>query len=172
MPVVPRTTGEQKIELRYGPRWSLSGPALMLALFSLVSGLLLLFGLNSTGIFGVLFGPVFGFIGLSFLSIWVFKAYGVEKLGLGPGALRHSFHLGGLSWGSRDLDLAGAPMQVRLRTRGALGFSLEIVCGTRMLIAGSGSTTASRLTPTSLMDIGNRICLQYSDSSGESSSTP
>lgn len=151
---------EQVIECGQGMRWSLSTPVLLLALFSLVSGSLLLAGVSVTGVVGFLFGPIFAGMGLCLLGLWVFKAFGGEKLVLTEKELRHSFRLGRFSWGARTLS-ADEPVSARLRTRGGLGFSLEVLCGGRMLIIGSGGTTASRTPPATLVQLGHHIAGRY-----------
>ena len=157
---------EEVIEFSQGAHWSLSMPVLLLALFSLVSGSLLLAGVAVTGVVGFLFGPILACLGLLLLGLWAFKALGTEKLVLAGEELRHSFRLSKFSWGARSLS-ADEPVSARLRTRGGLGFSLEVVAGGRMLIVGSGSTAASRTPPAALVQLGHHIACRYAEQ-GES----
>ena len=159
---------EEVIEFGAGVRWSLSTPVLLLALFSLVSGSLLLAGVAVTGVVGFLFGPILACTGLCLLGLWAFKALGGEKLVLAGEELRHSFRLGRFSWGGRSLS-AGGPVATRLRTRGGLGFSLEVLAGGQMLIIGSGSTAASRMPPASLVQLGHHIASRYAGKAGTES---
>jgi len=156
---------EEVIEFSQGIRWSLSTPVLLLSLFSLVSGSLLLAGVSVTGVVGFLFGPIFACMGLFLLGLWAFKALGGEKLVLTKEEIRHSFRLGKFSWGARTVS-AGEPVSTRLRTRGGLGFSLEVLSGGRMLIVGSGGTLASRTPPATLVLLGNHIACRYAGKNG------
>ena len=156
---------EETIEFGAGVRWSLSAPVLLLALFSLVSGSILLAGVAVTGVVGFLFGPILGCTGLCLLGLWAFKALGGEKLVLAGEELRHSFRLGSISWGARSLPTR-EPVATRLRTRGGLGFSLEVLAGGQMLIIGSGSTAASRTPPATLVQLGHHIASRCAGKAG------
>jgi len=151
--------GKSKIEdplaLRTGPRWALSSTLLLLALFCLVSGVLLLAGLRETGVLGFLFGPVAVTLGVLLLALWLYKALGAQHVLVSPGSLEHTYHMGPLSWGRRTLSFdKGSPSPtVRLRSRGSQGFSLEVISGGEVAVIGSGATTSSRLTPRRLLEL-------------------
>lgn len=170
---VAAAQGRVTLEFSTGIRWGLSLPISVLALFCLVSGGILLAGLEVTGIVGVLFGPVAVALGLCLGVLWAFKGLGFERLVLEPGRLLHSFHLASFSWGRKELPLDDAGLVARIATKGAQGFRLELLSGGKMVVLGSGSTTGSKLSPRGLVQLGSYIwSVTAKDADPAASATP
>jgi len=149
----------RSVEMHYGTgtRWALSVPIAITALFCLASSALLLGGVKTTGVLGFLFGPVAGLLGICFALLWTFKGWGRERLVVHKDRIEHSFHLGSKSWGQQKFGFSKEGIAARFRSRGALGFSLELMSGGKIAVVGTGSTRASNLPPGSLIDLGNYV---------------
>lgn len=154
--VEPGRNGE-RFKLRAGTGWASSVPALLLGLFSLLSGGVLLAGVKTTGVAGFLFGPVFCALGLGLLALWAVRAWGGDILILDGPRLEHYTFFGTWTWGKRTVDLTAADFQARLRTRGYQGFLLELVCGGTILMVGAGACRGAQIGPDELLALGNYL---------------
>lgn len=156
-----REGGKVSWILSAGMNWAFSPQVMLLALFSLLSGGLLLVGVEATGVAGFLFGPVFCALGLCLVFLWLVRSFGGDVLILDGKRLEHYTFLGPYSWGRKSVDWTGADFQARVKTRGSQGFALELVCGNRIVVLGAGSTTGSRVGPADLVELGNYLQHRY-----------
>ena len=121
---------------------------------SLGVGALMMANVKAAPVFGFLFGPAIGAIGLALLALVVGKALATEVIRLGPAVWRHEVHLGGRRLFERDLvpsDPDDAPGRVRLVTRGAQGFCLHLIRGGSIMVALNGVSRSTRFTPDGLL---------------------
>lgn len=139
--------------LRRGPTHALWGPTLLLALFSLTTGGLLLASVKSTGVVGFLFGPFLAAVGACCLALWVVRSFGIEKLTLFDDGIEQQVALGSRRIMRRTLTPEAPGAYARVRTQGALGFRLEFVAGSQVLVAGTGSSRRGALKPRRLVEI-------------------
>jgi len=143
--------------LRTGARFALAGPMLLTALLALASGVLAFASVATSGVVGFLFGPVLGALGLCLIALFAFNAFGSEELRIRSGIMERCCRLGGLRWGRKELRIKDGQIDVRLRTRGALGFCLEFISGPEMVIVGAGSTRRCLLPPAVLLKLGEYV---------------
>jgi hypothetical protein len=152
--------GMTRLRLHPGMRYALSSPTVTLGLFSLVTGVLLLLGVEATGVLGFLFGPFLGALGLACIVWWSLNALGGQHLLVAAGTVGHGFRLGAWRLGQGELPWKGGEARTRLRTRAALGFSLELVAGNRIVAVGSGATRKAALEPHQLVAVGDWLHTQ------------
>jgi hypothetical protein len=154
--VTPRT-GDAEVTLRPGTRYALSVVTLVLALFSLVTGVLLLLAVESTGVAGFLFGPFLGALGVCCLLLWLFHAFGGQRVDLKNGRAWVYFYLGGWRLGRSDIGWSASEGRARLRTRGAMGFALELISEGRIVSLGPGCTRGAAVDPGALVALGDHL---------------
>ncbi len=152
-----RRSGDVEVTLRPGTRYALSLVTMALAGFSAVTGILMLAAVESTGVAGFLFGPFLGALGVCCLLLWLFHAFGGQRLDLKNGRAWVFFFLGGWRLGRSDIGWKAPDSRARLRTRGALGFSLEIVSEGRIVTLGPGCTNGAAVEPHALVGLGDHL---------------
>ena len=148
------TPVKEEINVRLG-----SGSPLALSLGTagilfLGVGALMMANVKAAPVFGFLFGPAIGTIGLALLALVVGKALATEVIRLAPAGWRHEVHMGGRRLFERELappDPDDASGRVRLVTRGAQGFCLHLIRGGSIMVALNGVSCSTRLTPDGLL---------------------
>jgi hypothetical protein len=155
------------VTLQLGPRYALGPLTFTLALFAMVTGVLLLLGMEATGILGAMFGPFMAALGVCCMGLFVFRAFGAENLTLSPGALNHSIRLGPWTFGNKELVTKNLAVRPRVRSRGPLGFSLELMAGDQILPVGTGINRHCRVKPESLLQLGDYIAWKATKRSGK-----
>ncbi len=144
-------------QISVGPGWGLGVAVLPAALFSLLTGGLLLAGVNSTGVLGFLFGPVALFTGVGLGVLWLYKAFGREVVIRETSAISVSCHWGPFQWGKARLDSSATPPRCRLRSRGPNGFCVEALADGHIVLIGVGSGQGTRTAPERLFDLARRL---------------
>lgn len=150
-------SGTAEVILRPGMGYALSLVTLALAVFTTITGVLMLLAVESTGVAGFLFGPFLGALGICCLLLWFFHAFGGQRLDVTEGRIWAWLFLGGWRLGRTDLTWKDPDSRARLRTRGALGFSLELVSKDRIVPVGAGCTRSSAVEPEALMCLGDHL---------------
>ncbi len=145
-----------------GVRYALSLVTVSLGLLSLVTGILLLAAVEATGVAGFLFGPFLGALGICCGLLWLFHVVGAQKLEVIHGQAVFAWGLGGLTLGRVELRW-NRKGRVRLKTRGALGFVLELVHENRMVTVGAGSTCGSAVPPEALLRLASRLLAERAE---------
>jgi len=143
--------------LSIGPGWGLGVAIVPSALFCLLTGALLLAGVESTGVLGFLFGPVALFTGVGLAALWTYKATGSEEIFRSPGMIEHAFTWASFRWGRNRLEFAHAGVRCRIRSRGPTGFCIEALAGTHILIFATGAGTGTRIPPERLLELAQRL---------------
>ncbi|PKN55793.1 MAG: hypothetical protein CVU56_19470 [Deltaproteobacteria bacterium HGW-Deltaproteobacteria-14] len=92
-------------------------------------------------VFGFLFGPLLGLLGLALLGVTVVKRFGFEELRRDGDRFVHGYRLGRFTWGHRQIQ-ARAP-RWHLYVHGLRGAHLELVGSDGTLVIGGGATTRS-----------------------------
>ena len=92
-------------------------------------------------VFGFLFGPLLGLLGIALLGVSVVKRFATEELWRDGEHFVHGFRLGRLRWGHRRIH-ARAP-RWHLYVHGLRGAHLELVGSDGTLVIGGGATTRS-----------------------------
>ncbi|MFT5430588.1 MAG: hypothetical protein ACI9OJ_001263 [Myxococcota bacterium] len=133
------------ITLSVGSRGRLARTLWVSAISMLGVGVLLLVDLANNDVMGFLFGPLLTAIGLSLLILQVSKARLLEHIRFFEGELGHGYEAFGFRWGWQTLALE-SDAYVRLRQRGLLGASLEVVSGGRIRHMAGGVHTGTRVT--------------------------
>ncbi len=146
-----------EVKLCPGMRYALSLVTVALASFSAVTGGLMLLAVESTGVAGFLFGPFLGALGVCCLLLWLFHVLGGQSLDLKNGRAWVHFYLAGWRLGRSDIGWAAPLSRARLRTRGALGFALELVNDGRIISLGPGSTRGAGVDPEALVGLGDYL---------------
>jgi hypothetical protein len=154
----PRMEGmTESFRLATGARFALWLPMLLTGLLSLISGSVVLSTVATTGVVGFLFGPVLAALGFCLLAVFVSNAVGHEELSVRGTLVLHASRLGSFAWSRRELRVSSEPLVARVRTRGALGFCLELASGPEMIIVGAGSTCRSQLPPSALLALADYV---------------
>jgi hypothetical protein len=160
-------SGDVEVTFRPGGRYALSAVTLALSIFSVVTGVLLLLAVESTGVAGFLFGPFLGALGVCCLLLWLFHALGGQRLDLKGGRAWVYFYLGGWRLGRTDVDWSVAESRTRLRTRGAMGFALELVSAGRIVSLAPGCTRGAAVEPAALVALGDHLLARRSQASND-----
>jgi hypothetical protein len=152
------------LEFGTGMRWAFSAAAALLTLFCVLTAVLLLAGLRTTGVIGFLFGPFAGMFGLVLLALWLFKWLGSERLRIRPGSIEQSFVFLGRAWGTQRLEWGpDGGIQARIRSRAALGLSLELLSGGKALAVATGSTRGCSCPPSVLPTLARQVLAATTD---------
>lgn len=154
---VAQRSGGIAVTLRPGVRYALSLVTVSLAAFSVVTGGLMLLAVESTGVAGFLFGPFLGALGVCCMLLWLFHVLGGQRLELKSGRAWVYLFLAKWRPGRSDMGWVAGKSRARLRTRGALGFSLELVSGGHILSVGPGCTCGSAVGPDALVGLGDYL---------------
>jgi len=145
---------KDEVRVRLGSGSPLAPSLVTAGVLSLGVGAVMMANVKAAPVFGFLFGPAIGAIGLVLLALVVGKAFATEVIRLVPAGWRHEVHLGGRRFFERDLvpsDPEDAPGRVRLVTRGAQGFCLHLIRGGSIMVALNGVSRSTRLTPDGLL---------------------
>lgn len=126
-------------------------------------GVVLFMDIGNNSVLGFLFGPLLTLLGVALLSVPAVKVGLVETLVRDEGRLRHGYRAFGVRFGESEIALAvGA--YVRVRQRGLLGASLEIVSGGRVHHLAGGVHRSTSLGPADLLWLGRRVTALVQDS--------
>ena len=148
------TPVKEEIIVRLGSGSPLAPSLATAGVLSLGVGALMMANVKAAPVFGFLFGPIIGAIGLALMALVVGKAIATEVIRLVPAGWRHEVRLGGWQFFERDLvppDSDDTPGRVRLVTRGAQGFCLHLIRGGSIVVVLNGVSRSTRLTPDGLL---------------------
>ncbi|TNF26574.1 MAG: hypothetical protein EP329_21060 [Deltaproteobacteria bacterium] len=106
-------------------------------------------------VFGFLFGPLLGLLGLALLGVTIAKRFAIEELRRDGEHFLHGYRLGKLRWGQRRIH-ARAP-RWHMYVHGLRGAHLELLGGDGTLILGGGATTRSDIDLDALSQIPGRF---------------
>ena len=95
-------------------------------------------------VFGFLFGPLLGLLGLTLLALTFAKRFATEELRREGDHFAHSYRVGPLRWGARRVH-APEP-RWHLFIHGMRGAHLELVGTDGILVLGGGATTRSAMS--------------------------
>ncbi|MBM4353759.1 MAG: hypothetical protein FJ109_08180 [Deltaproteobacteria bacterium] len=140
-----------------GPGWGLGIAILPAALFCVLSGALLLAGVESTGVLGFLFGPVALFAGVGLGLLWLYKASGSEEIVRTGAAVEQTHRWGPFRWGRNRLAFSPTELRCRIRSRGPNGLCIEALAGQHLLILAAGSGIGTRMPPEKLFELARRL---------------
>ena len=113
-------------------------------------------------VFGFLFGPLLGLLGLTLLAVTIVKRFGVEELRRDGVRFAHGYRLGRLHWGHREIQ-ARAP-RWHIYVHGLRGAHLELVGSDGTLVIGGGATTRSTIDIEALA----RVPTRFAEAAGSS----
>ncbi|PIE17556.1 MAG: hypothetical protein CSA66_05530 [Proteobacteria bacterium] len=130
------------VEIAVRRRAALQGALAFFGASLLVVGAAMFASVDREPVFGFLFGPLMGLLGLALLLITVVKRFAVEELRYDGQRFCHRFRLGKLRWAGREIT-ASRPTW-RLFIHGLRGAHLELVGDDGTLVVASGATTRSR----------------------------
>ena len=121
-----------------------------------IIGAILIADIANNNVFGFLFGPLLVALGLVLSGVVVGKQLLWERLELGSGKLTHNYRIGGWVFGRREVPVLD-DFYVRVRQRGLLGGSLELICDGHVRYIAGGVHQSSVLTPPDLFWLGQLI---------------
>lgn len=133
-----------------------------------LQGILFFFGMSLTTIgaamfsrvaeepvFGFVFGPLLGLLGLALLAATFVKRFAVEELLRDGDRFNHGFRLGRLRWAHRDIQARAPRWHIYLH--GMRGAYLQLVGADGSLVVGGGATSLSRADIDALSRVPTRL---------------
>ena len=112
--------------------------------------------LYAAPVFGFLFGPVLGVMGLAFLLLVLVNRFACCHLKWTADEIRVHHSLGPIRWGAKAVPRHPS-LYVRIRHRGIQGACLEIVTPQATLVVGAGVGARSRFTYDDLVALADRL---------------
>lgn len=152
-PPPPGTTDTLRFGVREGAALNTALPLLGAAFFGV--GVMLYVRVAVAPIFGFLFGPFLGLLGLTLLSISVIKRFATEEIQVDGTCWTHRFRLGRRAWGEGTCRTSSP--RWRIRAKASRGAHLELVGEERILILGNGATTQSHQGVDALASLPSRL---------------
>ena len=107
-------------------------------------------------VFGFPFGPLFLALGTALAAVPLAAAFSIAKLTIGDETLSVEHTLGPLTYGHRSIPRHDNAY-VRIRQRGLLGASLEIISDGHVLLAINGIHRTTQVNPSDLLQIAGWI---------------
>jgi len=155
VPAPATDAGRQGIDLGVRRRAALQGILFFFGVSLSIVGAAMFTRVEHEPVFGFLFGPLLGLLGLAFLGVAVAKRFAVEELRRDGEHFSHGYRLGRLRWGHRRIH-ARAP-RWHLYVHGLRGAHLELVGADGTLIIGGGATTRSDIDRAALASLPARF---------------
>ncbi len=149
---------EHGLALQVGLAGHLASTLLVGGISMFVVGVILIMDIANNNVFGFLFGPLLGALGILLTAVPITKRSLVEHLRVTPDehTLHHHYTAFGFSWGHRAFPLT-PDAYVRVRQRGLLGANLEVVSDGRILHVAGGVHSGTLLGPPGLFWTGQYL---------------
>lgn len=153
----PPASGRPALALDFGVqrRGALQGILFFFGVSLSIVGVAMFTRVEHEPVFGFLFGPLLGLLGLALLGVTIAKRFAVEELRRDGDTFHHGYRLGRMRWGQRRIQ-ARAP-RWHLYVHGLRGAHMELVGADGTLILGGGATTRSDIGLDALTQLPSRF---------------